>query len=169
MSDIELMQEQYKIGNYRSVVTAAEEDELIMVSNTFDLITESLNRLSDYITPGNEKVDEENYQALKALVGMDLDEAVKLDPEAEIEISSDVLVRVGQWAEGKVDSEVLDLLKERVAAFNEGKIYTVGFVDTPGEGEGYFANDEEIAECLAERYMLYRDENLREGEDDRGL
>ena len=38
MSDIQLMQEQYEIGNDRAVVDAATEDGLIGLAFTFDKI-----------------------------------------------------------------------------------------------------------------------------------
>ena len=182
MTDINLLQAQYEIGNDRAVVTALEEDEVINVNLTFDQICKSLDALAAYLSPANEKTDPENYAFLKDLAGVDLDTAKMRDyyeAGVEIKISPETIVRAGQWNDGAISTDELDLLKERVAAFNEGKIYTVDFYEIPAHGEGYFTNYREIAEFLAETYMLSRsddyyekeDENQagRAGDDDRGL
>ena len=168
MTDIGLLQAQYKIGNLRAVVDAATEDEIISLQPTFDQVVASLEGLSGHANHANKDLDPENFAALKELLGVDLDSAQAFDADAQIKVSPDVFVRVGQWNEGAIDREELDLLKERVAAYNEGKIYAVTFNDNPADGEAYFESHEEIAEHLAECYMLHREESLEEDGESNG-
>ena len=169
MSEHEEMQKHYGTGDYIRTVEAAEDAEHIVVHYLLDQISELLDDLSEYVSPGDEKIDPENYAALKRLLAVER-EAIDLlyrdhfEPGYQIKIPEEIFTRAGQWNNWVLPAEELKLVKERIEAFNAGNIYLVNYFEVPVDGECYFANHQEIAEHLAGVFMLTRSDNCATAE-----
>ena len=164
MSDYKAMQASYTAGDYTKMVETAEDEEHISVHYLLDQISGRIRALAEHLAPDNENIDPENYAAFKKLA--EINQGLvnqpcrdQFDPGYRIEIPEEIFAQAGRWNKGAVPADALALIKERVAAFNDGNVYLVHYHEVPIEEECYFANHREIADHLAGTFMLTRNNN----------